>query len=183
DNIKPDLRDACFELTFLISDTNSSKNHGLEIYENFYTGITKVGTLDIPYLVNLQKSYKWYNNQDIERKTICRIQSLNHTNAVSPNIISSLIASYTSNCRIRWKNRSRLSVLSNTNKKVDLNRITVANVSEHNPLHKHSYGFSYINNELCLVQILALYQKNSNYHSYMCGDVVNIDSLSYLSVK
>ncbi|CAG8723615.1 20329_t:CDS:2, partial [Racocetra persica] len=91
DDIETDLRDAHFELTFLISDTNSSKNHGLEICENFYTGIIK----------------------DMKRKTICRIQSLNHTNAVSPNIISSLIASYTSNieisrteklCRIRWKN-------------------------------------------------------------------------------
>ncbi|RIA99983.1 hypothetical protein C2G38_2236202 [Gigaspora rosea] len=41
DDIETDLRDARFELTFLMSDTNSSKNHGLEIYENFYTGITK----------------------------------------------------------------------------------------------------------------------------------------------
>ncbi|RIB00888.1 hypothetical protein C2G38_2051305 [Gigaspora rosea] len=53
DDIETDLRDARFELTFLLSDTNSSKNHGLEICENFYTGITNIGTLDIPYLVNL----------------------------------------------------------------------------------------------------------------------------------
>ncbi|CAG8853955.1 38956_t:CDS:1, partial [Gigaspora margarita] len=42
DNIETDLRDACFELTFLLLNTNSSKNYSLKICENFYTGITKV---------------------------------------------------------------------------------------------------------------------------------------------
>ncbi|CAG8651700.1 24198_t:CDS:2 [Cetraspora pellucida] len=192
DDIENDLRDARSELTFLLSNANFSNIHDLETCENFYTGITEAGTLDISYLVNLQKNHKCYSNQDMERKTICRIQNFNHINAVSPNMISSLIANRISNIEIsqteklrgiQWKNCCRLSVLSSTNKKVDLNGITVANISEHNPLHKHGYGFSYINHEICLVQILALYQKNSNYHSYMRDDVFNIDSLSYLSVK
>ncbi|CAG8602924.1 203_t:CDS:2, partial [Cetraspora pellucida] len=192
DDIENDLRDARSELTFLLSDANFSNIHDLETCENFYTGITEAGTLDISYLVNLQKNHKCYSNQDMERKTICRIQNFNHINSVSPNMISSLIANRISNIEIsqteklrgiRWKNRCRLSVLSSTNKKVDLNGITVANIGEHNPLHKHGYGFSYINHEICLVQILALYQKNSNYHSYVRDDVFNIDSLSYLSVK
>lgn len=34
-----------------------------------------------------------------------------------------------------------------------------------------------------MVQILALYQKTSNYHSYVRSNVLSIDSLSYLSVK
>ncbi|CAG8654771.1 24961_t:CDS:2, partial [Gigaspora rosea] len=146
DDIETDLRDARFELTFLLSDTNSSKNHGLEICENFYTGITNIGTLDIPYL------------------------SINHINAVSPNIISSLIASYTSNIEI-----SRTENLY-------LNGITVANISEYNPLRKYGYGFSYINNEICLIQILVLYQKNSNYHSYVCTNSEHM-VFSYNSVK
>ncbi|CAG8685311.1 7058_t:CDS:2, partial [Gigaspora rosea] len=104
----------------------------------------------------------------MERKVTSRIQNLDRMNSVSPNMISSLIANCTSNNEIsraeklrevRWKNRCRLSVLSNTDKNV-----------EHNPLHKHGYGFSYINREVCLVQIVALYQKNSNYHSYVRSD-------------
>ncbi|RIB13239.1 hypothetical protein C2G38_2198430 [Gigaspora rosea] len=192
DDIENDLRDARLELAFLLSDASSSNNHDLEIHEKFYTGITEAGALDILYLVNLRKNHKCYSNQNMESKTTYRIQNLDHTNSVSSNMISSLIADCTSNIDtsrteklrgIRWKNQCHLSILSNTNKKLDLNGITVANIGEHNPLCKHGYGFAYINHELCLVQIVALYQKNSNYHSYVCGDVFSIDSLSYLSVK
>ncbi|CAG8730939.1 10088_t:CDS:2, partial [Cetraspora pellucida] len=192
DDIEDDLRDACLELAFLLSNTDSLNSYDLGIYKKFYTGITKVETLNVSYLVNLRKIHKCYSNQNMEQKTTCKIQNLDHMNSVFSNTISNLIASYTSNLEISrmeklrgiwWKNRCRLSILSNANKRVDLNGITIANVGEHNPFRKHGYGFSYINGELCLVQILALYQKNSNYHSYVRGDVFNIDSLSYLSVK
>jgi len=133
DDIENDLRDARFELAFLLSDTNSLDdqnfldNQNLETYENFYTGVTKAGILDVSYLVNLRKNHKCYSNQNMERKTSCKIQDFSHTNSIRPNMVSSLIANYTSNIEIsrseklreiRWKNRSRLSVLSNMNKKV-----------------------------------------------------------------
>ncbi|CAG8672571.1 16151_t:CDS:2, partial [Dentiscutata heterogama] len=62
DNFENDLRDARFELTFSLSDTNFSNNHDLETCENFYIGITEAGTLDISYLVNLRKNHKCYTN-------------------------------------------------------------------------------------------------------------------------
>ncbi|CAG8762396.1 17036_t:CDS:2 [Gigaspora margarita] len=176
DDIENDLRDACLELAFLLLDAS----------------ITEAGALDILYLVNLRKNHKCYSNQIMKRKTTYRIQNLDRMNSVSSNMISSLIADCTLNIDtfrteklrgIWWKNRCHLSVLSNTNKKLDLNGITIANIGEHNPLCKYSYRFAYINRELCLVQIVALYQKNSNYHSYVCSDVFSIDSLFYLSVK
>ncbi|CAG8625490.1 6223_t:CDS:2, partial [Scutellospora calospora] len=100
DDIKDDLRDVCLELAFLLSDTDSLNSHDLEIYNKFYTGITKVKTLDISYLVNLQKNYKYYSNQNIEQKTTYRIQNLDYMNSVFSNMISNLIASYTSNLEI-----------------------------------------------------------------------------------
>ena len=63
----------------------------------------------------------------MEQKTTYRIQNLDRINSVSPNMISSLIADCTSNIDtlrteklrgIQWKNRCRLSILSNTNKKL-----------------------------------------------------------------
>ncbi|CAG8685326.1 7059_t:CDS:2 [Gigaspora rosea] len=53
DDIENDLRDARFELAFLVSDTNSLNNYDLRVYEKFYTGVIEAETLDVPYLVNL----------------------------------------------------------------------------------------------------------------------------------
>ncbi|CAG8585345.1 7027_t:CDS:1, partial [Scutellospora calospora] len=66
DNNENDLRDAYFELTILLSDAKFSNNYDLDTCKNFYTGITKAGTLDILYLVNLRKNHKCYNNQDMK---------------------------------------------------------------------------------------------------------------------
>ncbi|CAG8655291.1 14628_t:CDS:2, partial [Dentiscutata heterogama] len=65
DNFENDLKDAHFELTFLLSDANFLNNYDLETCKNFYTGITE-GTLDISYLVNLRKNHKCYSNQDMK---------------------------------------------------------------------------------------------------------------------
>ncbi|CAG8703690.1 9905_t:CDS:2, partial [Dentiscutata heterogama] len=106
DDIENDLRDAHFELAFLLSDMNSLDdqnfldNQNLETHENFYTGVTKAEILDVSYL------------------------DFSHINSICPNM----------------KNHSRLSVLSNMNKKVDLSGITIANIREHNSLRRHGYG-------------------------------------------
>ncbi|CAG8634263.1 21122_t:CDS:2 [Gigaspora margarita] len=110
----------------------------------------------------------------MERKVTSKIQNLDRMNSVSPNMISSLIANCTSNIEIL-----RAKKLHDN---IDLNGITIANVEEYNPLHKHGYGFSYINHEVCLVQIVVLYQKNSNYHSYVCANSGHI-IFSYISAK
>ncbi|CAG8734540.1 605_t:CDS:1, partial [Racocetra fulgida] len=100
DDIETDLRDACFELNFLLLNTTSSNNYDLEINKDFYTGIIKAETLDVSYLVSLRKSHKCYSSQDIEQKAICRVQNFNHTSTISPNLISNLIANHMSNIKI-----------------------------------------------------------------------------------
>ncbi|CAG8817321.1 41717_t:CDS:2, partial [Gigaspora margarita] len=131
DNIEKDLRDAHFELSFLLLDMNSLNSQDLESNENF----------------------------DTERKTICETQQFNYTNLIHSNIVSSMIANCTSNLgilqreklhEICLKNRCCLSVLSNINKNIDLSGIAVANIGEHNLLSKLGYGFAYINYKPCL---------------------------------
>ena len=59
--------------------------------------------------------------------------------------------------------------------------ISVANVTSENPAKCGGYAFALLGSKICLVQILAMYHKLSNYHSYI--DNTNcIDSLSYISV-
>ncbi|CAG8535553.1 17398_t:CDS:2, partial [Racocetra fulgida] len=75
DNIENDLRDACFELAFLLSDTNSLDNQNfldnqnLETHENFYTGVTKAEILDVSYLA--LELYRFFNEHST--KNLLRI--------------------------------------------------------------------------------------------------------------
>ncbi|CAG8851867.1 26409_t:CDS:2, partial [Gigaspora margarita] len=102
DDIENDSRDARFELAFLLSDTNSLDD------QNFLDN------------QNLETHENFYTGVTKQKFWI-------HTNSIRPNMVSSLIANYTSNIEIsqseklregRWKNRSHLSILSNMNKKV-----------------------------------------------------------------
>ncbi|CAG8486934.1 11981_t:CDS:2 [Racocetra fulgida] len=79
DNIEKDLRDAYLELSFLLSDTTSLNSQDLESNENFDTGVTKSGTLNIfiwliyeeimkPIIVNIwsKKQFVKLNNLIIQ---------------------------------------------------------------------------------------------------------------------
>ncbi|CAG8854644.1 35115_t:CDS:1, partial [Gigaspora margarita] len=60
--------------------------------------------------------------------------------------------------------------------------ISTANISPVHPVTQGGFGVGRINNNIFLFQILALYYKNSNYHSFIDSHT-NIDKLSYISVK
>ena len=83
-------------------------------------------------------------------------------------------------------NNNNLEQLLNINKFLStiylaLPSISVANVTSENPAKCGGYAFALLGSKICLVQILAIYHKLSNYHSYI--DSTNcIDSLSYISV-
>ncbi|CAB4409130.1 unnamed protein product [Rhizophagus irregularis] len=59
-----------------------------------------------------------------------------------------------------------------------LPNISIANVTLENPAKYGGYAFALL---VYLVQFLAMYQKLSNYHSYV-DSTICIDSLSYISV-
>ncbi|CAG8467063.1 8686_t:CDS:2 [Gigaspora margarita] len=73
DNIEEDLKDARYELAFLLLNTNSS-NQSLELNEDFNTGV--------------------------KRRTIREIQLSDYTNSIHPNIVSSMIANCISNLEL-----------------------------------------------------------------------------------
>ena len=58
--------------------------------------------------------------------------------------------------------------------------ISVANVTLENPAKCGSYAFALLGSKIYLIQILAMYYKLSNYHSYI-DNTSSIDSLSYIS--
>ena len=60
--------------------------------------------------------------------------------------------------------------------------ISIANVSEFHPINSGGFGIAYIKNTICIIQILALYFKNSNYHSYIKSHT-HIDELSYIATQ
>ncbi|CAG8795894.1 16673_t:CDS:1, partial [Gigaspora rosea] len=63
-----------------------------------------------------------------------------------------------------------------------LAEISTANVSSVHPVTQGGFGIGRINDTIFFFQILALYYKNSNYHSFIESHT-NIDELSYISVK
>ncbi|CAB4429626.1 unnamed protein product [Rhizophagus irregularis] len=58
--------------------------------------------------------------------------------------------------------------------------ISVANVTLENPAKCGDYAFALLGSKIHLIQILAIYYKLSNYHSYI-DNTSSIDSLSYIS--
>ncbi|PKY53258.1 hypothetical protein RhiirA4_471368 [Rhizophagus irregularis] len=58
--------------------------------------------------------------------------------------------------------------------------ISVANVTLENPAKCGDYAFALLGSKIHLIQILAMYYKLSNYHSYI-DNTSSIDSLSYIS--
>ncbi|RIB10488.1 hypothetical protein C2G38_2206003 [Gigaspora rosea] len=60
--------------------------------------------------------------------------------------------------------------------------ISTANVNQVHLVLQGGFGIGLVNNSIFLFQILALYYKNSNYHSFIESHT-NIDELSYISVK
>ncbi|CAB4493221.1 unnamed protein product [Rhizophagus irregularis] len=81
----------------------------------------------------------------------------------------------------RWQNRKRLEMLERYQNAPVLPNISVAIVTLENPAKYGGYAFALLGSKIYLVQFLAMYQKLSNYHSYI-NSTICIDSLSYISV-
>ena len=45
------------------------------------------------------------------------------------------------------------------------------------------YIIIYIGGKILIAEIIAMYRKNSNYHSYVDCEVINVDALSYISMR
>ncbi len=58
--------------------------------------------------------------------------------------------------------------------------ISIANISKFYPINSSGFDIAYIKNTICIIQILTLYFKNSNYYSYIKFHM-HIDELSYIA--
>jgi len=63
-----------------------------------------------------------------------------------------------------------------------LPEISIANISKFYPINSSGFDIAYIKNTICIIQILALYFKNSNYHFYIKA-YIHIDKLSYIATQ
>ena len=61
-----------------------------------------------------------------------------------------------------------------------MSNISVANITLENPAKCDGYAFALLGSKVYLIQILVMYYKLSNYHSYI-DNTSYIDSLSYIS--
>ncbi|RIB03718.1 hypothetical protein C2G38_2224266 [Gigaspora rosea] len=124
----------------------------------------------------------------MERR-VSRKQSSEKLNA---NYTQSLVSYFSSNVtsrpgiprQNRWKLRSRLDNLLDSNNQQSLNipNITIANINETHMIKQGGFAIAYYEKKNCIIYILALYYKNSNFHSFIFNHH-SIDDLSYISAK
>ncbi|CAB4432950.1 unnamed protein product [Rhizophagus irregularis] len=149
--------------------------------EIFQTGILSSGELDILYLISQRCKHEAYSSQRMERIY------MTHDSILNLNKINNLVA-LTQNdgarsgiLRVnRWQNRKHLEILERCQNAPALPSISIANVTLENPAKCSSYAFALLGSKIHLIQILAMYYKLSNYHSYI-DNTSSIDSLSYIS--
>ncbi|CAG8747026.1 3069_t:CDS:2, partial [Dentiscutata erythropus] len=177
-----DFSDVCSQLDMILSSTQQSQYSNIEMDVDIGVVDRK---LEFSVLINQCCSHEVYTNQRIERK----VAGL--STSVSSNKFNSLISYLSSNesarpgvlCQNRWRMRSRLEQLTDgTKNSVRLAEISIANVSLVHPVTQGGFGIGQINDTIFLFQILALYYKNLNYHSFI-ESYTNIDELLYILVK
>ena len=60
--------------------------------------------------------------------------------------------------------------------------ISTANINSLFPITIDGFGIAVIKNTTCIIQVVSLYYKNSNYHSFVESHC-EIDSISYISCR
>ncbi|CAG8593895.1 19603_t:CDS:2, partial [Gigaspora rosea] len=179
-----DFSEGSSQLALILDFTRPSRNHNVEMDIDINTGVVN-RMHQISVLVNQRRRHEAYTSQRMERRVA------GFSTSTSNNRYSSLISYLSSNesarpgipRQNRWKMRARFERLNDeARNSVRLVEISTANVNPVHPVMRGGFGIGRANDTIFLFQILALYYKNSNYHSFIESHT-NIDELSYISVK